>query len=91
MNKTIRRALALALTLIAVSAFATCSASPTAPATSDFQSPTSSAQTANDSCSKVDGLWVCSDTTSTTSGTTKPSPSDPICYLDQGVWICVGS
>lgn len=93
MHNEIRRSLLAAAVILAASALVSCSASPTAPATSSLRALVPSAQTASASCSKVDGTWVCSDTarTSTTSDTIPPSPATPICYLDDDVWICVGS
>jgi hypothetical protein len=91
-NTEIRNALTGALAIMALGLFASCSDSIVAPADDEnaIQAPSAApAQLSPQSCTLVDGVWVCSGTTTTTTTTTTSGGFDgQFCELIGGVLHC---
>ena len=89
-NTEIRNALTGALAIMALGLFASCSDSIVAPADDGnaIHAPSAApAQLSPQSCTLVDGVWVCSGTTTTTT-TTSGGFDGQFCELIGGVWYC---
>lgn len=79
-----RYALTALLTLAVLGGFSACSGDPMAPEiTPSFAAVAS--PTAQD-CTKVDGVWVCTEATTTGGG--DEEGDGPTCILINGIWVC---
>jgi hypothetical protein len=89
-NTEIRNALTGALAIMALGLFASCSDSIVAPVDDGnaIHAPSAApAQLSPQSCTLVDGVWVCSGTTTTTTTTTTGGRIHH-CEMIMGVWHC---
>jgi hypothetical protein len=90
-NTEIRNALTGALAIMVLGLFASCSDAIVAPAddANAIHAPSAAlAQDSLQSCTLVDGVWVCSGTTTTTTTTTTSDSGGQFCEIIYGVLYC---
>ena len=90
-NTEIRNALTGALAVMALGLFASCSDTLVAPLDDGSAIHAPSADTTQEplqSCTLVDGVWVCTSTGETTTTTNTLDGDHQHCELIGGVWYC---
>jgi len=87
----IRNALTGALAVMALGLFASCSDTLVAPVEDGSAIHAPSANTAQEtlqSCTLVDGVWVCTSTSSSDTTATTSGGGEQFCEVIHGVWYC---